>query len=184
MPNDVDSNCPIGSRSSPDACVVFAILRAGDHFRTRLTRTLRAADLTLAQYDLLRVLADAEQPMAALCAAAGMMTEVPAITNLMERLERNGLISRCRCEADRRRSLIALTDAGRTRLASADELVRTEVSFLIGPMPIDQRADVVRWLGHLLRAHNGSNGSAREECEKIAKAANKLDRSSIRQSGI
>ncbi len=45
----------------------------------------------------------------------------PGMTRLIERLERDGLVARRRCESDSRQIYAAITDHGRERLAAADE---------------------------------------------------------------
>ena len=50
-----------------------------------------------------------------------MVTRAADVTRLVDRLERDGLVVRRRDEADRRRALVHVTDAGLERLAAIDE---------------------------------------------------------------
>ena len=53
-----------------------------------------------------------------------MITRDPDITRLLDRLEKRGLVSRCRETKDRRMVLTRITDAGLELLARLDEPVQ------------------------------------------------------------
>jgi len=55
-----------------------------------------------------------------------------ALSRLIDRLARNGLVERCLCDNDRRGIFITLTDAGRARHAEA---VPTHREILAGVLP-------------------------------------------------
>lgn len=92
--------------------VVLGLLRTGDLFHYRFGRLFREFDLNQSQYNVLRILEGAGQPLPCLEIAERLITMVPAITGLIDKLEEKGLVRRKRCSEDRRVWYVALTDAG------------------------------------------------------------------------
>lgn len=82
------------------------------------TAFFRRWDLTPAQYNTLRILRGS-QPESLPCGEirARMVTTVPDVTRLLDRMEKKGLVRRERCEGDRRVVRVAITDAGVELLA-------------------------------------------------------------------
>ncbi len=77
--------------------------RTADRLLAGLARVLKAADLSPAQYNVLRILRGAGATGLA-CREIGerMVTRDPDITRLLDRLERRGLVTRSRDNGDRR----------------------------------------------------------------------------------
>ena len=90
----------------------------------RLSGVLKAEDLSANQYNVLRILRGAPDGLA--CGEIGnrMITRDPDITRLLDRLEKRGLISRCRESKDRRMVMATITPEGLDLLARMDEPVR------------------------------------------------------------
>jgi DNA-binding MarR family transcriptional regulator len=80
----------------------------------------RAHGLALTSYEVLLYLADApEQRLRMSDLAASLLLSQSGVTRLVERLEREGLVRRERCEDDARGTYAVLTEAGRARFAQA-----------------------------------------------------------------
>lgn len=76
--------------------------------------------LPLSSHDVLHRLADAEDGKLRMHdIAAAVMLSRSGLTRLVDRLERDGLVSRCSCENDARGAYAVITEAGRLRLAEA-----------------------------------------------------------------
>ena len=90
----------------------------------RVNETLKEADLTHAQYNVLRILRGA-RPDGASCSEISerLVTKDSDITRLLNRLEARGLISRERETKDRRVIITQITAAGLRLLASLDKPV-------------------------------------------------------------
>lgn len=89
------------------------ITRATDVYSRALVREHR---LTGPQLSILSEVArQGEAPIGALAKATFLGP--PTVTGIVDRLERQGLVSRVRTQADRRRVLISLTTAGKRVLA-------------------------------------------------------------------
>ncbi|MFO0789923.1 MAG: MarR family transcriptional regulator [Pirellulales bacterium] len=94
---------------SPAQAAVLNILRTSDWLDNRLGRLLRTFGLTSSQYNVLRILRGEGQPLPSLEIADRMIQVVPAITGLIDRLEKQALVTRQRCEQDRRVVYVAIT---------------------------------------------------------------------------
>ena len=89
------------------------LLRAGDQIENRLARLFREHDLTLSRFNVLRSLALADRRLTCGEIADRMIQIVPAITSLVDQLEKHALVERHRCVADRRVVYVSITRKGR-----------------------------------------------------------------------
>ena len=111
---------------------VLNILRTSDQFQNRLGRLLRDYGLTSSQYNILRILRGAGEPLPSLEIASRMIQVVPAITGLIDRLEKQELVQRCRCTEDRRVVYVNITDKALKLLSQIDEPLKELHHKLIG----------------------------------------------------
>jgi DNA-binding MarR family transcriptional regulator len=120
----------------PEEALFVELVRTTDRLSRGPAQLLREHDLSPAPYNVLRILRGA--PEGLLCGeiAARMVTREPDITRLLDRLEKRGLVRRCREEKDRRRVLVRIAPAGLDLLSRLD-----------GPVQQLHR----RQLGHLTR---------------------------------
>ncbi|HTD69632.1 MAG TPA: MarR family transcriptional regulator [Gemmatimonadales bacterium] len=92
--------------------LVFSFLSAADAVEARLEAALSPTGLSLAKLAVLHLLADANEPLPLSDLAARQHCVRSNITQLMDRLEKDGLVRR-RPDPDDRRSVLAeLTPAG------------------------------------------------------------------------
>lgn len=105
---------------SPEQEVNLNLLRTSDRLQNRLGRFFRQYGLTSSQYNVLRILRGEDRPMPSLEIGERMIQVVPAITGLIDRLEKQGLVSRRRCSEDRRVVYVEITAAARTLLGRID----------------------------------------------------------------
>lgn len=107
------------------------LLRAGDQIENRLSRLFREHGLTLSRFNVLRSLAMADRPLTCGEIAERMIQIVPAITSLVDQLEKHSLVKRQRCSADRRVVYVSITSHGRKLADSlAPSLLGLEKSLL------------------------------------------------------
>src|SRR5262245_4412736 len=112
------------TRTPRHKAVVIAILRSADRLRRRAENMLAPHDVTLQQFNVLRILRGARpEGLCTLTIAERMIEETPGITRLIDRLERKGLVRRVRSEEDRRQVWCSITPAGERLLARLDEPV-------------------------------------------------------------
>lgn len=101
-----------------------AILRAADGLTQEAEQLIKAAGLTSAQYNVLRILRGAE-PEGLPCSVIGdrMISRDPDMTRLLDRMEKRRWITRERQKADRRVVLTRITADGLQALKTLDEPV-------------------------------------------------------------
>jgi DNA-binding MarR family transcriptional regulator len=74
---------------------------------------------------------------------------------LVNELAGDGRLERTPDPDDRRRNVIAITDAGRDLLAELDRLLRDAQDDLLAPLSSQERAELSRLLGAVLAHHSG-----------------------------
>jgi DNA-binding MarR family transcriptional regulator len=104
--------------------VFVALLQAADTLAQEAEQLLKAAGLTGAQYNVLRILRGAE-PQGLACHAIGdrMISHDPDMTRLLDRLEKRGLITRARQTDDRRVVKARITPQALSLLKTLDQPV-------------------------------------------------------------
>ena len=100
------------------------LLRTSDQLARAFVPVLKSEDLSMTQYNVLRILRGSPEGLP--CGEIGnrMITRDPDITRLLDRLEKRGLISRCRDSKDRRMVLTRITPTGLKLLTRLDDPVR------------------------------------------------------------
>jgi DNA-binding MarR family transcriptional regulator len=100
------------------------LLRTTDMLSRGLIQVLKTEDLSATQYNVLRILRGAPEGLPCGEIAARMITRDPDVTRLLDRLEKRGLISRCRETKDRRTVMARITPQGLKLLSRLDEPVQ------------------------------------------------------------
>lgn len=135
-----------GPFASLEQEAMLNLLRASDQFQNRFGRLFREYGLTSSQYNILRILRGEGKPMPSLEIADRMIQVVPAITGLIDRLQEAGMVTRRRCETDRRVVYIELTDKARSLLADLDEPVIELHRNLLGHLSRTELKELVQLL--------------------------------------
>lgn len=132
--------------------VVIAVLRSADRLRRRGEALLAPHDVTLQQFNVLRILRGARpEGLCTLTIAERMIEQTPGITRLIDRLEKKGLVRRVRSEEDRRQVWCRITPAGERLLARLDDPVEEfDRAAVRGLSPADQE-QLTALLGQLHR---------------------------------
>jgi DNA-binding MarR family transcriptional regulator len=130
----------------PEQEAILNILRTSDQFQNRFGRLFREYDLTPSQYNVLRILRGEGQPMPCQEIAVRMIQVVPAMTGLLDRLEKQGLVHRERCTEDRRVVYVQLTDAASALLQQMDSPVNDLHKQLVGHLTPAELKDLSRLL--------------------------------------
>ena len=105
--------------------IFVALLQAADVLGQEAEQLLKAAGLTGAQYNVLRILRGAE-PAGLPCRGIGerMISHDPDMTRLLDRLEKRGLITRMRQTDDRRVVKTRITPQALSLLKTLDRPIR------------------------------------------------------------
>jgi DNA-binding MarR family transcriptional regulator len=104
----------------PEEVAFLDLLRTTDILARRLVGVLKPADLSATQYNVLRILRGSPDGLPCGEIASRMITRDPDITRLLDRLEKRGLISRCREAKDRRMVHTRITAEGLKVLGKLD----------------------------------------------------------------
>ena len=136
---------------------ILNLLRTNDQFGNRIGRLFRDYGLTSSQYNVLRILRGEGKPMPSLEIAERLIQVVPAITGLVDRLEKQALVVRRRCSEDRRVVYVEITDKALGILKKIDKPLTALHMRLLGHMSRTE----LKTLSQLLEKARGSddNGS-------------------------
>jgi DNA-binding MarR family transcriptional regulator len=98
-----------------------ALLRTADDAKRFVSQVLESQDVTLQQYNVLRILRGAgSDGLPTLAVAERMIERTPGVTRLIDRMERKGWVERHRCTEDRRRVWCKITETGIALLDALD----------------------------------------------------------------
>jgi DNA-binding MarR family transcriptional regulator len=117
---------PVKSRARaacPEEAAFLDLLRTTDVLSRGLVRVLKSEALSPTQYNVLRILRGSPKGLPCGEIANRMITRDPDVTRLLDRLEKRGLISRCREASDRRTVTAQISAEGLKLLARLDEPV-------------------------------------------------------------
>ena len=135
-----------GGFESPEQEAMLSVLRLSDRFENRLGRLFREYGLTNSQYNVLRILRGEGKPLPSLEVADRMIQVVPAITGLIDRLEKQGFVCRERSAEDRRVVFVEITKQGLVVLEKIDAPLGELHRKLLGKMPRRELAELIRLL--------------------------------------
>lgn len=128
---------------------MVALLQRAGSVRRRFEALCQDHELTLQQFNVLRILRGAENagegPLPTMAVAQRMIEPEPGITRMMGRLERKGLVAREHCGADARRILCRVTPAGLAAVARLDGPVAALDDDALRPLSNDELA-MLAWL--------------------------------------
>lgn len=125
----------------------LALQRTADQLQRRVAGLLKPHGLSPTQYNALRILRGAGEAGLP-CSEIGerMIHHDPDITRLLDRLERRGLVRRCRSRNDRRIITAHISSAGLRLLQGLDEAVEEFHRRLLGHLQEDQLQSLIQLL--------------------------------------
>lgn len=117
--------------------VIVSLLGAADSTRRFLGNVVERHDLTLQQYNVLRILRGAgPEPLPTMEIVERMIEKTPGVTRFLDALEERGLVRRERSPQDRRLVHASITDRGLERLRAMDaEVDRADRAVIVGLSP-------------------------------------------------
>jgi DNA-binding MarR family transcriptional regulator len=132
----------------PEEAAFLDLLRTTDILSRGLIQVLKTEDVSSTQYNVLRILRGAPEGLPCGEIASRMITRDPDVTRLLDRLEKRGLISRCRETKDRRMVMARITAEGLKLLGRLDEPVQATHRRQLGHLGRER----LRTLAELLHA--------------------------------
>lgn len=105
---------------------VLNVMVTNNWIVSRHSKFLKQFDLSLPQYNVLRILRGAKnKPMMLSDITERMLDKMSNATRLVEKLKQKGLVDRELCETNRRQVDISITESGLDLLATIDVLLMT-----------------------------------------------------------
>lgn len=131
----------------PEEEAALNLFRTVDAVQAPIERLFAEYGLSDSQYNVLRILRG-HGGEGVPCSEIGeqMISRMPDVTRLVDRLEQSKLVERARTASDRRVVLVRLTDAGRTLLSDLDEPVRQLQVELLGHLTRAELTELTRLL--------------------------------------
>lgn len=139
-------------RQAANAEIHIALVKAATRLVDEFSAIVKPVDLSLSQYNVLRILRGAG-PEGATCGqvVGRLIQRDPDVTRLLDRLERRGLIRRDRDSADRRIVRSHITAAGLELLASLDDPVNELHARHVGHLNDRQLGDLRKLIEEISR---------------------------------
>jgi len=125
--------------ATPQEEALLNVVRTGAMLQDVFEQMLKPYGITGTQYNVLRILRGAEPD--GLCRNElrdRMLTRMPDVTRLLDRMEERGLVSRTRDAADRRLVSTRITRPGRRLLDDLDDVVAADRQKRLGHLTKDQ----------------------------------------------
>jgi DNA-binding MarR family transcriptional regulator len=136
--------------SGPDEGTLSAVLAASDRLRERLEASLVSVGLSISKFDAMDQLVSADEPLTLGDLAGRLHCVRSNITQLVDRLEAEGLVKRGSCPDDRRAIRAMLTPAGRERHEAGVAAIRAVQAELADRLEPADRARLIRLLSALI----------------------------------
>jgi len=138
---------------SPEEEVFLNVMRTHSVLLAEAELLLKQFDITVPKYNVLRILRGAkkngecdERGMPSLEVADRMITRVPDITRLVDGLEADGLVTRTRCEEDRRIVFVGITAEGMDLTTRIDEPLRAMHHEQMTRLTKEEMSELIRLL--------------------------------------
>ena len=134
---------------APEAmAAVTSIMRVQQIILARVDLALRPLDLSFARYEALVLLYFSRQGSLPLGKMGDrLMLHPTSVTNIIDRLEQQGLVRRLRHPTDRRIALAEITDEGRRVVEAATKVTAGDIDLGIGGLSagqLDQLTELLR----------------------------------------
>lgn len=142
---------------SPEQEAYLALWRTYDRLRALEDELFAGFDLTAQQYNLLRLLRAALEPVPTLALAERLVSRAPDITRMLDKLEQRGLLTRTRSATDRRTVLVAITDAGRLLLDTIADPLHDCHQRQLGHLPAAELKSLIALLKAARAPHEPNN---------------------------
>ncbi len=139
------SDCPEGS-TKPGCALTLLLLDAARSVEARVERALGDIGLSLAKLGALRHLVLAESPLTLSQLAERHCCGKSNITQLIDRLEADGMVLRVSDPDDRRTTRATITDVGRAAYQRASALLTEHERSLDSRLGVESRATLARHL--------------------------------------
>lgn len=137
LQEEIQQSRPFRSQSQE---ATIALMRTASVVSRRFARVVEPHGLSLAQYNVLRILRGAgEAGLPTLAIRDRMIDEGSTVTRLLDKLEKASLVTRDRSRPDRRQVLCKITTQGEALLATLDPQIDAMDLTTVAMLAPDQR---------------------------------------------
>ncbi len=133
----------------PQRNLALLLLTAREAVMAHFRPMLNAHGLTEQQWRVIRALLD-ESPQEPMALSQRCQILAPSLTGVLRRMEEMGLVQRERKDSDQRRSLVTLTDQGRTLAESMAPQVERIYAVLTAKLGADNLEHIYQTLADLI----------------------------------
>jgi DNA-binding MarR family transcriptional regulator len=141
---EIQQTRPFRSRAQEAS---IALMRTASVVSRRFARLVEPHGISLAQYNVLRILRGAGATgLPTLAIRDRMIDEGSTVTRLLDKLERAGLVTRDRSRPDRRQVLCVITPAGEALLAELDPAMDATDTEIMQVLDTEQMAAFIELL--------------------------------------
>lgn len=148
--DEIQQTRPFRDKSTEAA---IALLRTANMLHRRAEAVAQREDLSLQQYNVLRILRGARGPLPTMEIAQRLVEMAPGITRMVNILEQRGLIRREQWPGDRRQVLCQITSAGLKVLDRLEEAMNELDSSATGRLNADQVDRLLEFLTEIREAN-------------------------------
>lgn len=135
---------------APSGDALMALLGAAHHIEAQLEAALGVNGLSMAKFGVLEALSHASEPLTLTEVAAKISCVRSNVTQLIDRLEADGLVRRAADATDRRSIRAVLTPLGTKRFAQGAAAFAQVRGELAARLPESERADFLKVLSGLV----------------------------------
>jgi len=144
--NDGDNTKPSAVVLGDEDKSIFSLLEAAHALEAKVEDALERAGLSSPKYAVLSALVGSPTPLSLSELANALSCVRSNMTQLIDRLESDGLVRRVHCPDDRRLVRAEITDEGRTRQANGSAEIATLHRDFAAKVPAEDRAALERLL--------------------------------------
>ena len=129
---------------------VISILKTGYKINDELSSLFKEFDISLPQFNVLRILRGQKGKPANLSTIQERMVhKMSNTTRLIDKLILKGFVKRNICENNRRKIEIYITNSGLQLLDSIDDLLNSKESFILKKLKLDEKKELIRILSKI-----------------------------------
>ena len=129
---------------------VISILKTGYKINDELSSLFKKFDISLPQFNVLRILRGQKGKPANLSTIQERMVhKMSNTTRLIDKLIQKGFVKRNICENNRRKIEIYITNSGLQLLDSIDDLLNSKESFILKKLKLDEKKELIRILSKI-----------------------------------
>lgn len=127
--------------------VILSIAHTAEYLAAAISSVLKSSDLTMTQYNVLRILRGAgSEGLSCSEVSERMVTKESDVTRLLDRVEARGFISRERPASNRRIVVARISDEGMSVLAQLDQPIDELNRNLVGHLGTKKQKDLKSFL--------------------------------------